>query len=122
MQRTTSCPGGWYNGLQLCEHINGSYPVSDGSLAEWQQMLQEIRPMRLMVWWNVDYWSVQGEVWQQAVADQTSDVGRWFSYGPTAASVPKCDGNPVRFTSGSTGKEVWAQGSWGSEGEYSGNQ
>ena len=78
--------------------------------------------MRLMVWWNVDYWSVQGEVWQQAVADQTSDVGRWFSYGPTAASVPKCDGNPVRFTSGSTGKEVWAQGSWGSEGEYSGNQ
>ena len=28
IQKTDSCPGGWYNGLQLCEHINGTYPVS----------------------------------------------------------------------------------------------
>ena len=25
IQETTSCPGPWYNGLQLCDHINGSY-------------------------------------------------------------------------------------------------
>lgn len=24
VQKTRSCPGGWYNGLQLCDHINGS--------------------------------------------------------------------------------------------------
>ena len=78
--------------------------------------------MRLMVWWNVDYWSVQGEAWKQAVADQTSDVGRWFSYGPTAKSIPQCDGTNVCFTSGNTGKQVCAQGSWGSTGMYTGNQ
>ena len=41
VQKTSRCPGPWYNGLQLCDHINGSYPIEDGhgdpgSLAEWQ--------------------------------------------------------------------------------------
>ena len=51
IQNTTGCPGPWYNGLQLCDHINGSYPVVDGTLAQWRDMLQKIKPMRLM-WWN----------------------------------------------------------------------
>ena len=50
IQKTKQCPGPWYNGLQLCDHINGSYPAPDGSLAQWRQMLDEIRPVRLM-WW-----------------------------------------------------------------------
>lgn len=45
-----------YNGLQLCGHINGSYPVSDGSLEEWQAMVQDLKPMRLMWWMNPTYW------------------------------------------------------------------
>ena len=48
--KTEACPGPWYNGLQLCDHINGSYPASDGTLEEWQQVLEEIKPMKLM-WW-----------------------------------------------------------------------
>lgn len=48
IQQTEDCPGPWYNGLQLCGHINGSYPVSDGSLEEWQAMVQDLKPMRLM--------------------------------------------------------------------------
>ena len=56
IQKTEACPGPWYNGLQLCDHINGSYPVPDGSLAEWQKMLEEIKPMRLMWWNNPTYW------------------------------------------------------------------
>ena len=53
LQKTSKCPGPWYNGLQLCDHINGSYPVEDGhgdpgSLAEWQALVKELRPMRLM--------------------------------------------------------------------------
>ena len=24
IQKTEACPGPWYNGLQLCDHINGS--------------------------------------------------------------------------------------------------
>ena len=51
VQKTSKCPGPWYNGLQLCDHINGSYPVASGSLAQWKRMLAEIAPMRLM-WWN----------------------------------------------------------------------
>jgi hypothetical protein len=35
-----------YNGLQLCDHINGSYPAADGSLAQWRAMLEQIKPMR----------------------------------------------------------------------------
>ena len=75
-----------------------------------------------MVWWNVDYWSVQGEAWKQAVADQTSDVGRWFSYGPTKNSIRGCDGTNPCFTSGTTGKQMCAQGSWGSTGAGKGVQ
>ena len=57
VQKTSKCPGPWYNGLQLCDHINGSYPVEDGhgdpgSLAEWQALVKELRPMRLMWWTN----------------------------------------------------------------------
>ena len=112
VQKTSKCPGPWYNGLQLCDHINGSYPVEDGhgdpgSLAEWQALVKELRPMRLMWcaarksgailsailsasilsppillrWTNPAYWSVQGPVWAQAAADKTSDVGKWFSWG-----------------------------------------
>ena len=51
IQKTEACPGPWYNGLQLCDHINGTYPVASGSLAQWKHMLAEIAPMRLM-WWN----------------------------------------------------------------------
>ena len=47
IQRTKNCPGPWYNGLQLCDHINGSYPVPDGSLEEWKQLVQQLKPMRL---------------------------------------------------------------------------
>ena len=81
IQSTANCPGPWYNGLQLCDHINGSYPVESGTLEEWQAMVREIRPMRLMWWSNHAYWSTQGAVWRQAAADPRSDVGRWFSWG-----------------------------------------
>ena len=91
VQKTKSCPGGWYNGLQLCDHINGTYPVADGTLEEWQALRRLIRPMRLMWWTNPSYWSVQGEAWAQASRDKTSDVGRWFSWGPEDCSgVTQC--------------------------------
>ena len=32
IQKTSACPGPWYNGLQLCDHINGTNPAADGSL------------------------------------------------------------------------------------------
>ena len=76
IQKTSECPGPWYNGLQLCDHINGSYPAADGSLQQWRSMLQAIAPMRLMWWTNPTYWSVQGPVWAQATSDINSDVGR----------------------------------------------
>ena len=122
LQKSENCPGSWYNGLQMCDHLNGSYPVNndEGSLEQWQVMLKMIKPMRLMVWWNVDYWSVQGDVWKQAVEDQSSDVGKWFSYGPNPKVVPGCDGRDVCFKSGSTGKQICAQGSWGSTGKQTG--
>ena len=30
IQKTEACPGPWYNGLQLCDHINGTFPAADG--------------------------------------------------------------------------------------------
>ena len=30
--KTAACPGSWYGGLQLCEHINGTFPARDGTL------------------------------------------------------------------------------------------
>ena len=116
IQKTEACPGNWYNGLQLCDHINGSYPAADGTLERWQKMVEDLKPMRLMWWTNPTYWSVQGQVWSQAVADKSSDVGRWFSWGPE-----DCDGLPP-CASSKGGRNVvvdgvgCAQGSWGSEG------
>lgn len=116
IQKTAACPGPWYNGLQLCDHINGSYPAPDGSLAQWRQMLDEIRPVRLMWWTNMVYWSVQGQVWAQAKAKKDSDVGRWFSWGPEdCAGLYGCPGRPVEVPGVGC-----AQGSWGSEGGSSG--
>jgi hypothetical protein len=116
IQKTSACPGPWYNGLQNCEHINGSYPAADGSLERWRAMLDEIKPMRLMWWTNPSYWSVQGPVWSAAVADTRSDVGRWFSWGAeNCRGIQPCMGrNVVEPGVGC------AQGSWGSLGETSG--
>eukprot|EP00900_Chrysochromulina_parva_P027378 jgi/Chrpa1/9274/Chrysochromulina_OHIO_Genome00018311-RA len=116
IQDTRACPGPWYNGLQLCGHINGSYPVVSGSLARWRQMLDEIKPMRLMWWVNPSYWSVQGPVWAQAAANKDSEVGRWFSWGPeSCAGVRPCMGRNVVVPSVGC-----AQGSWASEASMSG--
>ncbi|KAL1499974.1 hypothetical protein AB1Y20_012653 [Prymnesium parvum] len=116
IQKTRRCPGPWYNGLQLCDHINGSYPVDGGSLEEWQAMLREIRPMRLMWWTNPTYWSTQGGVWAEAKASRDSGVGRWFSWGPEDCSgVPPCSGRNVVVP-----RVGCAQGSWGSENGFSG--
>eukprot|EP01050_Picozoa_sp_SAG11_P005649 SAG11_NODE_406_length_9736_cov_3.229117_1_plen_1784_part_00 len=131
-QKTKRCVGYWCGGLGLCDHINGSFPADDpvATLAEWQQMLKDIRPVRLMWWANFAYWSTQGEVSQQAMADPDSDVGRFFSYGPNASAFPVCPGkwlgnasdpmqhsygytNPC-FNNPKTGKQLCAQGSWGS--------
>lgn len=104
----TSCPGPWYNGLQLCEHINGTYPIVDGTLERWQKLVADIKPMRMMWWMNPTYWSTQGSVWKHATADHSSDVGKWFSWGATKQD--ECWGhNPDG-----------AQGSWGSTGAKSG--
>merc|ERR1719229_1179992 len=71
-------------------------------------MLQDIKPMRLMWWTNMCYWSVQGQVWAQADADKHSDVGKWFTWNATDAD--QCWGqNPDG-----------AQGSWGSDGSWKG--
>ena len=111
IQKTSACPGPWYNGLQLCDHINGSYPAPDGSLPQWRQMLREIAPMRLMWWTNMVYWSTQGQVWAQARADRTSDVGRWFTWGDEDCSgISTCPGKNVVVP-----RVGCAQGSWGSE-------
>jgi hypothetical protein len=112
IQNTTGCPGPWYNGLQLCDHINGSYPVVDGTLEQWKDMLDKIKPMRLMWWNNPVYWDVQGGVWAEAVADKDSSVGKWFSWGPESCSgVTPCDGSNVVVPGVGC-----AQGSWGSKG------
>ena len=95
--------------------------------------------MRFMWWANMDYWSTQGQVWQAAKADRTSDVvsaatglpqrrpsdadrcchqGRWFSWGPeNCTGIPTCWGDPVRVPGVGC-----AQGSWGSLGSGSGIQ
>jgi hypothetical protein len=118
IQKTEKCPGPWYNGLQLCDHINGSFPAADGTLAEWQAMVAELKPMRLMWWTNPTYWSVQGQVWAQAAADKDSDVGRWFSWGPESCKgVEGCFGTNVVVPGVGC-----AQGSWGSEGAKQGVQ
>ena len=83
VQKTDRCPGWWYNGLQLCDHINGSFPARDGTLEGWQRMVAELRPMRLQWWWNPAYWSTQGEVWDEAKTNPSSDVGRFFSWNKT---------------------------------------
>ena len=116
IQDTRACPGPWYNGLQLCGHINGSFPIVDGTLAEWRQMLDELRPLRLMWWVNPTYWSTQGPVWAQATANKHSDVGSWFSWGPESCDgVTACSGANVVVPSVGC-----AQGSWGSESGFSG--
>ena len=116
IQKTSACPGPWYNGLQLCDHINGSYPAPDGTLPQWQQMLREIAPVRLMWWTNMVYWSTQGQVWAQARADKTSDVGRWFTWGDEDCSgIWTCPGKNVVVPGVGC-----AQGSWGSEGAGTG--
>lgn len=109
VQKSAACPGGWYNRLQLCDHINGSFPAAGGTAERWQKMVAAIRPMRLMWWMNPTYWSVQGEVWAQAKAAKFSDVGQFFSWNATEQD--RCFGsNP------DGGDGVRAQGSWGSEG------
>ena len=62
------------------------------------------------------YWSVQGQVWAEAKADKTSDVGKWFSWGPESCEgVAPCDGSNVKVPGVGC-----AQGSWGSEGAFKG--
>eukprot|EP01051_Picozoa_sp_SAG22_P000016 SAG22_NODE_1_length_62449_cov_158.689270_16_plen_461_part_00 len=110
----------------MCEHINGSFPAADGSLEKWQGMLAEIKPMRLMWWWNPVYWSTQGPVWRtEAAKDPTGDVGRWFSWNVTDNEV--CDGfNPCASPESCTETNETcsgpgcAQGSWGSDGAFTG--
>jgi hypothetical protein len=75
-------------------------------------------------WRHCSYWSVQGQVWEQAVADRTSDVGRWFSWGPEdCAGIEPCTGAGQK---GMPGRNVvvpgvgCAQGSWGSDGAGAG--
>ena len=114
IQNTTSCPGGWYNGLQLCNHINGSFPAAGGNLSSWQAMVDELKPMRLSWWTNPTYWSTQGSVWATAAGDPLSDVGRWFSWNATKSD--ECWGNNPMSSDG----VVPAQGSWGSTGAFSG--
>ena len=78
-QKRKACPGPWYGGLQLCDHINGTFPAGDGTLAEWQAMLTELKPLRFMWWTNLAYWSAQGPVFQQALSDTRAGVGTFFT-------------------------------------------
>ena len=118
INKVSQCPGPWYNGLQLCDHINGSYPAADGTLAEWRQMLKEIAPVRLMWWTNPAYWSVQGPVWAQAMADRHSDVSSWFSWGAEdCQGVTECMGRNVQVPGVGC-----AQGSWGSLNGFEGER
>ena len=114
VNRIGACPGSWYGGLQLCDHINGSFPAADGTLAEWREMLDEIKPMRLGWWWNPAYWSVQGTAWAQAAASPGSDVGSWFSWHTNKSDgcYGYCPCTQTPFGC--------AQGSWGSEGAFQG--
>ena len=137
-QKDSRCVGYWCGGLGLCDHINGSFPAKDGTLAEWRQMLEDIKPVRLMWWANFAYWSTQGEVWEQAMANPWGDVGRFFSYARNASAMPVCPGrwlgNPSDPKSDSWGwrntcfqdphgEQLCAQGSFGSvSGNCSHNQ
>ena len=113
-QDTVDCPGSWYNGLQLCGHINGTNPAADGSVEDWQKLATDLEPVKLMWWTNPVYWSVQGEVWKQAASDRASDVSHFFSWdGVTANS--HCFGYNPKDDNGNP-----AQGSWGSTGADSG--
>ena len=56
-------------------------------MAEWQELVRELKPMRLMWWSNMAFWSVQGPVWKEADANKFSDVGRWFSWNATPAEA-----------------------------------
>lgn len=117
-QKTSACPGNWYNGLQLCDHINGSFPASDGTLAQWQALLREVQPMRFMWWMNPVYWSVQGPVFAEAKLHRESDVSKWFSWAAeSCAGIPDCYGNPVVVPGVGC-----VQGSWASDGEGKGVQ
>eukprot|EP01051_Picozoa_sp_SAG22_P002215 SAG22_NODE_98_length_20720_cov_17.226662_2_plen_1113_part_00 len=124
VQKRQQCPGPWYGGLQLCDHINGSYPAMDGSLAEWQAMVHDLKPLRFMWWTNLAYWSAQGPVFKQALADPENGVGRFFSWADTPSALPLCAGrySQAPQASGfsnpcgkdSKGQQRCAQGSWGS--------
>ena len=63
------------------------------------------------------YWSVQGPVWAQAVANRASDVSSWFSWSDddSCKDMPGCMGRSVAVPGIGC-----AQGSWGSEEGYSG--
>ena len=59
------------------------------------------------------YWDVAGTVWAEAKADKSSEVGKFFSWGPeSCAGVPMCDGSNVVVPGVGC-----AQGSWGSKGK-----
>jgi len=117
IHKTASCPGWWYGGLQLCEHINGSNPTAGGTIAQWQSLVQSILPMRLMWWNNPTYWSVQGPVWAEALTDKDAGVGTWFSWGDeNCTEVTPCSGSNVVVPGVGC-----AQGSWGSDGQFMGN-
>lgn len=61
-------------------------------------------------WTNPAYWSVQGGVWADAIANKSSGVGQWFSWGPEDCSgIPSCMGRNVVVPGVGC-----AQGSWGS--------
>ena len=42
-QKDSRCVGYWCGGLGLCDHINGSFPAKDGTLAEWRQVRMRVR-------------------------------------------------------------------------------
>jgi hypothetical protein len=124
VQKRASCPGPWYGGLQLCDHINGSFPAMDGTLEEWQAMVKDLKPLRFMWWTNLAYWSAQGPVFKQALADTQSGVGRFFSWTDTPSGLPLCAGRYSNSSQAagfsnpcgkdSHGAQRCAQGSWGS--------
>eukprot|EP01047_Picozoa_sp_COSAG01_P024676 COSAG01_NODE_1532_length_10007_cov_4.889842_1_plen_1018_part_00 len=116
VQKTENCPGPWYNGLALCDHINGTVPAADGTLEQWQQLVQELHPMRFMWWTNMAFWSTQGEVWRQAYASPKSDVGQFFSWNATAAQACRfgsnVDGAQGSYRSAKTTGVPSVLGSW----------
>ena len=75
-------------------------------------------------WTNLVYWSAQGPVFKEALADPRGDVGQFFSWTDTPSGLPLCAGrysnakqafgfsNPCGLDA--TGRQRCAQGSWGS--------